>query len=54
MNVAMVNSFIIYDKPHPNALSFLDFMLVVSESAWLNRLQLESKNFRVAAQQKDD
>ena len=28
----MVNSFIIFDKLHPNALSFLDFKLVVSES----------------------
>ena len=54
MNVAMGNSFIIYDKPHADALSFLDFTLVVSESAWLDRLKLESKNFQVAAQQKDD
>ena len=32
MDGAIVNSFIIYDKLHPNALSFLDFKLVVSES----------------------
>ena len=32
MDVAMVNSFIIYDKLYSNALSFLDFKLVVSES----------------------
>ena len=32
MDVAMVSSFIIYDKVHPNALSFLDFKLIVSES----------------------
>ena len=31
MDVAMVNNFIIYDKLHPNALSFLDFKLVVFE-----------------------
>ena len=32
MDVAVVSSFIIFDKLHLNALSFLDFKLVVSES----------------------
>ena len=32
MDVAMVNSFIIYDKLHLNTLSFLDFKLVVSKN----------------------
>ena len=32
MNVAMVNSLIIYDKLHLNTLSFLDFKLVVSKN----------------------
>ena len=32
MDVAEVNSFIIYDKLHPNGLSCLDFKLVVSKS----------------------
>ena len=32
MDVVMVDSFIIHDKLHPNALSFLDFKLVVSEN----------------------
>ena len=32
MDVAMVSSFIIFHKLYPNALSFLDFKLVVSES----------------------
>ena len=32
MDVAVVSSFIIFDKLHLSALSFLDFKLVVSES----------------------
>lgn len=32
MDAALVNSFIIYDKLHPNALSFLYFKLMVSKS----------------------
>ena len=32
MDIAMVNSLIIYDKLHPNVLSFHDFKLVVSKN----------------------
>ena len=31
LDVAMVNSFVVYDKLHPNELSFLDFKLIVSQ-----------------------
>ena len=31
LDVAMVNSFVVYDKLHPNELSFLDFKSIVSQ-----------------------
>lgn len=32
MDVAVVNSFIIYDKLHPNMVSFLDFRFIIPKS----------------------
>ena len=53
MDVAMVHSFIIYDKLHPNVVSFLDFKLVVPES-FIESFTTRIRDFQVAAQKNND
>ena len=54
MDVAMVNSFIIYDTLHPNLLPYLDFTLVVSDwiilsySLFLNDWIIYNSNQRIS------